>query len=204
LKNFNCGGLTMPITDDDKKYLDLYADFKRDYDQGLERMQNGAGSLRQLSAQDREKGQQVKEALAFVKQDELKRKADNLLENQHRPMTKVAENVVVSTYDLDYILAVSLQEMDAKQSPESEYRDWIEVAQKIETAINNNGTTRQEVDARNGFIGFLDNRETEMKRVMDLYRSTALHSQGFYREDAIRKLEYMRFKHNGRGNIQLK
>ncbi len=183
----------MPITDYDKKYLDLYADFKQDYDDGLKRMQTG-GHLRQLSAQDREKEQQIKEILAAVQADELKRKADNLLENQHRPMTKMSGNIVVSTYDLDFILALSLQEMDAKQSPESEYRDWIEVSQKIEAAINNNGTTQQEVDARNGFINFLDVRETEMKRVMDLYSSAALHSQGFYREEAIRKLEYMRFK----------
>ncbi len=183
----------MPITDYDKKYLDLYADFKQDYDDGLKRMQTG-GHLRQLSAQDREKEQQIKEILAAVQADELKRKADNLLENQHRPMTKMSGNIVVSTYDLDFILALSLQEMDAKQSPESEYRDWIEVSQKIEAAINNNGTTQQEGDARNGFINFLDVRETEMKRVMDLYSSAALHSQGFYREEAIRKLEYMRFK----------
>lgn len=183
----------MPITDYDKKYLDQYVDFKQDYTQGLQRLQS-AGSMHQLSAQDRDKEQQIKEALASVKQDELKRKAEDLLANQHRPVTKVAGKVVVSTYDLDYILAVSLQEMDAKQSPESEYRDWIEASQKIESAINTHGTTQGEINARNGFIEFMDYRETEMKRVMALYSSAALHSQGFYKEEALRKLEYMRFK----------
>ncbi len=184
----------MPITDYDRKYAELYTEYKKDYLRGLTMRHPGVGNVHQLSAQDRENEARVRQVLENLNKQELKTKADNLLQNQHRPVTKVAEDVVISTYDLDFVLAMSLQEMDAKQSPEAEYRDWIEITQKIESDINTNGTTQGEVDARNLFIGFLDHRETEMKRVMALYSSAALHSYGYYKEEAYKKLEYMRFK----------
>lgn len=101
---------------------------------------------------------------------------------------------VISGADLGFIIATSLQQIDASQDPLSEYYDWCERQQKIETDINTNGTTEEEVIARNAFIGFLDDRETEIKRIIHLYAGSAFNSNSRLQEVAQEKLKFLVFK----------
>lgn len=184
----------MSATDYNQEYAALYADFEKGYQEGLNKIKPSVGNMHQLSAMDREKEQRVKQALSQVSKEKLISSADNLLENQHHAVAKLGEELAVSTYDLDFMVADTLQRIDASENPETEYRDWVMAEQKIERDIYAGGTTAAEIDARNMFISFMDIRETEMKRVMDLYSAAALHGQGFYKEEAQKKLAFMTFK----------
>lgn len=182
------------MTSYSQEYADLYREFKENYIAGFEQAGKQQHNPYQLSGADLEKEKRIRAMLNQLPKEKLTVKANELLENQHRPISKLTDEISISTYDLDYIVADSLRLLDAQESPEAEYRDWVVAQEKIESAINTDGTTQQEVDARNGFISFLDTRETEMKRVMELFSAAALHAQGFYKEDAKAKLNYMIFK----------
>ena len=97
-------------------------------------------------------------------------------------------------FDLDFALAENLQQLYASEDPIAEYYHWVETQKKIEIDINTDGTTEDEIVARNSFISFLDDRETEMKRVMLLYAGTAFNSNSRQQSIAQEKLKFLNFK----------
>jgi hypothetical protein len=100
----------------------------------------------------------------------------------------------MDTFDLDFMIAESLQQLYASEDPRAEYHDWIERQQKIEVDINTNGTTEEEVAERNAFIGFLDDRETEIKRIIFLYAGAAFNNHSRQQTEAREKLKFLTFK----------
>ncbi len=116
-------------------------------------------------------------------------------ENNESTKVKIGNNVIKSV-DLGFIIASSLQQLDAEQDPLSEYYDWCSKQQKIEVDINTGGTTENEIAERNAFLGFLDNRETEIKRIVQLYAGSAFNTNSIYHEVAQEKLKFLVFKLN--------
>ena len=100
----------------------------------------------------------------------------------------------VETFDLDYLIAESLQHLYSSEDPRAEYHDWIEHQKKIEVDLITDGATEDEVAARNAFIGFLDDREIELKRVMFLYAGAAFNSNSRQQAAAQEKLKFLVFK----------
>lgn len=104
------------------------------------------------------------------------------------------DNVEVPVFDINYVLAESLQHLYSSEDPRAEYYDWVEAQRAIEVAINTNGTTEDEIKARNGFISFLDDRETELKLIIMLYAAAERGGTGYYKEMAQNKLIFLNFK----------
>ena len=103
-------------------------------------------------------------------------------------------NSEVPVYDLSYVLAETLQHLYSGEDPKAEYYDWVQIQRKIEVDINTNGTTDGEIAARNLFIGYLGDRETELKLVIDLYAAAERGGSGYYKEMAQNKLSFLQFK----------
>ncbi|MCQ2740656.1 MAG: hypothetical protein MJ210_00860 [Alphaproteobacteria bacterium] len=101
---------------------------------------------------------------------------------------------VVASFDLDYMLAENLQQLYAGEDPKAEYYDWVEHQRKIEIDINTDGTTKEEVVARNAFIGFLNERESELRRIITLYSASAFNSNSSTKILAQEKLKFLTFK----------
>ncbi|MBQ8661569.1 MAG: hypothetical protein IJ482_04510, partial [Alphaproteobacteria bacterium] len=59
---------------------------------------------------------------------------------------------------------------------------------------NSSGTTQEEVNARNGYIDFLGDRETEMRRIIALYAGAAVYGNGPLKEQALERLAFLNFK----------
>lgn len=96
--------------------------------------------------------------------------------------------------DMDYTLAENLQLLCAGQDPLAEYHDWVSQEEKIETAARVDGTTDQEwVDCKS-FISFMDERETELKRVISLYSNAASNPHCYEYFAAQAKMKDLRFK----------
>ena len=114
-------------------------------------------------------------------------------ETNTRPQVKINDKVV-DAFDLDFIIAESLQHLYASEDPMAEYYDWCERQQKIEIDIYSGGTTEEEIVARNTFISFLDDRETELKRVIQLYSGAAFNTNSRLQESAQEKLKFLTFK----------
>lgn len=103
-------------------------------------------------------------------------------------------NQEVSVSDISYVLAESLQHLYSSEDPRAEYYDWVQTQRKIEVDIYSNGTTDDEIQARNDFIGFMDDRETELKLIIMLYQSAERNGTGYYKELAQNKLSFLNFK----------
>ncbi len=97
-------------------------------------------------------------------------------------------------YDVDYGIAESLMHLYSSADPKAEYHEWIERQRQIEVDINTCGTTEEEIVERNTFITFLDDRETEMKRVMMLYAGAAFNPNCRQQIAAQEKLKFLTFK----------
>lgn len=127
----------------------------------------------------------------------IKKMSLQILENQTKgvPMkTPTFDGKEVPISDLSYVLAESLQHLYSSEDPKAEYYDWVETQRKIEVDINTNGTTEDEIKARNLFIGFLDDRETELKLIISLYATAECNGTGYYKEMAQNKLSFLHFK----------
>ena len=127
----------------------------------------------------------------------VKKLSLQVLENQTKgvPMkTPTFDGKEVPVSDLSYVLAESLQHLYSSEDPKAEYYDWVEAQRKIEIDINTNGTTEDEIKARNSFIGFLDDRETELKLIISLYATAERNGTGYYKEMAQNKLSFLYFK----------
>ncbi len=113
----------------------------------------------------------------------------------HSPAQKAKiGDQIIDAFDLDYAIAESLQQLYSSEDPRAEYYSWVERQKQIEIDIATDGTTEDEIVERNSFIYFLDERETEMKRVMMLYAGAALNSNSRHRVAAQEKLEFLVFK----------
>ncbi len=104
------------------------------------------------------------------------------------------DNKEVPVSDISYVLAESLQHLYSAEDPKAEYYDWVQTQRQIEIDIYSNGTTDDEIKARNSFIGFLDDRETELKLIIMLYASAERNGTGYYKELAQNKLSFLQFK----------
>lgn len=127
----------------------------------------------------------------------VKKLSLQVLENQTKgvPMkTPTFDGKEVPVSDLSYVLAESLQHLYSSEDPKAEYYDWVEAQRQIEIDINTNGTTEDEIKARNSFIGFLDDRETELKLIISLYATAERNGTGYYKEMAQNKLSFLHFK----------
>ncbi len=127
----------------------------------------------------------------------IKKMSLQVLDNQTNgvPMkTPTFDGKEVPVSDLSYVLAESLQHLYSSEDPKAEYYDWVEAQRKIESDINTNGTTEDEIKARNSFIGFLDDRETELKLIISLYATAERNGTGYYKEMAQNKLSFLHFK----------
>ena len=115
--------------------------------------------------------------------------------NENSDRTKVSiGDKIYEIYDLNYAVAETLQHLYSSEDPAAEYYDWIERQQKIEFEINTAGTTEEEIVARNTFIVFLNDRETDIKRIMSLYAGAAFNPNSRMQESAQEKLKFLTFK----------
>lgn len=114
-------------------------------------------------------------------------------EKENAPKIKIGEKVV-NAHDLDYSIAESLEVQDASRDPVTEYHDWIQIQAAIENNINSSGTTLTEIQQRDFFIGFMDMRETEIKRIATLYSAAALNPNSPMQAIAQEKLKFTLFK----------
>ncbi len=114
-------------------------------------------------------------------------------ETNSKQQIKIGDKVV-DVFNLDYAIAESLQHLYSSEEPEAEYYDWIQRQQKIEIDINTNGTTEDEIVARNSFISFLDDRETEIKRITYLYAGAAFNPNCRMQNSAQEKIKFLTFK----------
>lgn len=191
-------------------YTEEYADWKDGYRQQSEDLYAGLHYNMELTSEQRQRMNYARSTLASVNKQTLKQEADRFIAQQK--LNKVAnaygatekleeikqvakiQGVEINTFELDFLIAESLQKIDAGEDPRAEYYDWVEAQQKIENEINSDGTTQEEVDARNGFIDFLGDRETEMRRIIALYAGAAVYGNGPLKEQALERLAFMNFK----------
>ena len=191
-------------------YTEEYANWKEEYQQqSLDLLADVRYSLGQ-SPDQRQRMEYASSTMAGVDKKLLKQEADKFILRQK--LDKVAnaysvpgkieeikqvakiQGVEINTFELDFLIAESLQKMDAGEDPRAEYYDWIEAQKKIENDINSNGTTEEEIIARNSFLNFLDDRETEMRRIIALYAGAAVYGNGPLKEQALERLAFLNFK----------
>lgn len=180
---------------DDK--LNEYAEWKNDYQEANEQVDRRNRSYPRISPEQQLRDRMLQEAMQGKNPQQVKRDAEAFIKSQEGLTTSrnaSFEGQELPVYDLDYIIAESLQHLYSSEDPKAEYYDWVQVQRRIEVDINTNGTTEDEVNARNNFIGFLDDRETELKLIISLYEGAERGGTGPYKEMAQDKLAFMRFK----------
>lgn len=154
-------------------------------------------TMNSLTEEQREKERLVKEKIREIPQEKrtekLEQKAQELIESANVTKRDI-DGITVSTYDLMFILADSLQRLYSGENKTTEYHDWVQIEDKIEIDLNTNGVEQHELDAKHGFIGFLDQRETELKLVISLYSAAALYGNDYYKERARDELKFLTFK----------
>ncbi len=174
---------------------DLFADMRYTMDQTPEQRQRMAYARSTLKSVD--KRTLKEEADRFIARQKLDKVA-NAYETAEKleGIKQVAkiQGVEINTFELDFLIAESLQKIDAGEDPRAEYYDWVEAQQRIENDINSGGTTQEEINARNGYIDFLGDRETEMRRIIALYAGTAVYGNGPLKEQALERLAFLNFK----------
>lgn len=184
-------------------YAEFYAESKRRFEEQWYQRERSFVSTERLSEGARAKNEYVMKMLEALPKEVLVLKRNELLKTQIRGQAFVKDavsgksvigDVVVDSFNLDYMIAETLQSLYSSEDPRAEYYDWVNAFDKIKSDIYTDGTTPDEITARNAYIGFMDDRETEMKRVMALYAGAAIHGQGYYKEQAQAKLDFMKFK----------
>lgn len=191
-------------------YEEQYADWKGEYRNQSEDLFADVRYTLGQTPDQRQRMDYARSVLKSVDKQRLKEEADNFIAQQK--LNKVAnaygtaekleeikqvakiQGVEINTFELDFLIAESLQKIDAGEDPKAEYYDWVEAQQKIEDDINSNGTTQEEINARNGYIDFLGDRETEMRRIIALYAGAAVYGNGPLKEQALERLAFLNFK----------
>ena len=103
-------------------------------------------------------------------------------------------NKIVNAGDLNFSIAETMELQDSGRDPVTEYHDWIKAQSNIENNIYANGTTCDEIAQRNFFIEFMESRETEIKRIADLYSASALNPNSPVQKLAQEKLKFTLFR----------
>lgn len=114
-------------------------------------------------------------------------------EKENTQTIKIGDKIV-NAGDLDFSIAESLELNDSGRDPVTEYHDWVKAQDTIEDKIYSNGTTIEEINERNSFIDFMETRETEIKRIADLYSASALNANSPVQKLAQEKLKFTLFK----------
>lgn len=174
---------------------DLFADMRHTLGQTTEQRQRMAYARSTLESVDKRRLKE--EADRFIAQQKLNKVANAYGTSEKLEeikQTAKIQGVEINTFELDFLIAESLQKIDAGEDPRAEYYDWVEAQQKIEDDINSSGTTQEEVNARNGYIDFLGDRETEMRRIIALYAGAAVYGNGPLKEQALERLAFLNFK----------
>ena len=126
---------------------------------------------------------------------------DNFLNNgefqNHQESVVKVNGEEIKAYDMDYYIAESLQKLQAGESPEAEYYDWVDQERKIEEAMASNKDWKEvhsDMKDCGGFISMMDDRETELKRIIVLYSGAAFNTNCEQNEQARTKLKFLVFK----------
>lgn len=114
-------------------------------------------------------------------------------EKENTKTVKIGDKIV-NAGDLNFSIAETLELQDAGRDPITEYHDWIKAQTHIENNIYANGASCDEIAQRNFFIDFMEDRETEIKRIADLYSSSALNCNSPMQKLAQEKLKFTLFK----------
>ena len=115
-------------------------------------------------------------------------------QEQPSDATIIVKGREIKYSDMDYMLAENLQMLCASQDPLAEYYDWVATEDKIEKEVTTDGTTISEWHDRNNFISFMDERETELKRIISLYSGVAFNPLCQEQAAAQAKLRELAFK----------
>ena len=113
-------------------------------------------------------------------------------QSSERKVTVNGQSVPLS--DMDYYIAKSLESIQAQQDPEAEYYAWVEQAKTIMHDMKSEGTTLSELKARSDFLNMLDDRETDIKRLISLYSGAAFNNNCAQQAQAQAKLKFLTFK----------
>lgn len=148
----------------------------------------------QVDAEQLANRERVRLAVAKMSRPETVNYADHLLQNQHQPMKKVGSEIEISTADLDFLIADSLQYMYSEEDPVAEYHDWVQSEGKIVADINDGDTTQADLDAKHSFLNEFVDRETELKLCISLFSASAMNCKGEFKEKALEKLKFLNFK----------
>lgn len=97
--------------------------------------------------------------------DKAKEILSRVVDGEKLPLDKDME-------DFAFIVANSLQTIENEVSPQNEYFYWLEDSQKIIHDMTDGDITDDDLDARDGFLLTLDERETEMRVYMALYAAS--------------------------------
>lgn len=97
---------------------------------------------------------------------------------------------------LDFMVANTMQQMDAGVDKVTEYHDWVQKEEQIAVDINTNGVEQHELDAKNDFLKMFDQREMDMRVCISLYSSVVNNPKcdPHLKEKANENLLFLRWK----------
>lgn len=195
----------MPTREEYDQYFNRYIPGELNEYANMERMQNDYEKVRTRNLQLSVPASIQEKARAEAMVAEMRRQSPDFVRNYAKKIQDsqakgkpvklpTFDNQEVPISDISFVLAESLQRLYSSEDPRAEYYDWVQVQRRIEVDINTNGTTEDEIKARNGFIDFLDDRETELKLIISLYNTAERNGTGYYKEMAQNKLSFLHFK----------
>ena len=122
--------------------------------------------------------------------------ARNLENSQDKPTKIIGKDaegkpIEISTADLSFIVAESMQKLYAEIGIDAEYRDWIEDEIKISNHTSDGHISEEDQGEKDQYLHNFVDRETEMKTCIALYASSALHCKGAFREKALDRYKTM-------------
>ena len=113
------------------------------------------------------------------------------------PSAQVKVNEDLSTHDMQYRLAESLELLNSETYSQQEYFDWFAETDKIMKDMNDGDVTEVDLKNRNKWIDDSFTREAEMMTCMGLYKSSASKDAQQKYADIYNKLIKMRQLRSG-------
>lgn len=114
------------------------------------------------------------------------------MENHPDGKVKIGDKEV-TVGELEFIVANSIQTITSETDPKNEYFSWIEDGIDIIKDMSTDGVTKEELMRRNDFLTDLDQRETEVKMCISLYRNAA-RGNGYLADVAKEKIAFLQKK----------
>lgn len=157
-------------------------------------------NIRNRIAMDRARNEEgsdyakVRQIIESMPPEKLRAQAQRLTEEQMNPMTKVTKDIEISTYDLDYIVASSIQSLESSIDPVTEYHDWVQNEAAVVSDINTNGVEESELHRKDDMLENFDQREMDMRVCIQLYTASAIYGSGPIKERATEKLTFLKWK----------